>query len=625
MRTSSQTSRNGHISRWAVCVMLWTTLCVGVSEAQIAARNDKVIFELTQPIDNPKNFNWLFTGVRREHGAHQAMYEPLFLFNYKTGALESWLATSITPNKDQDVWTLKLRDDVKWSDSKAGALQPFNAEDVEFTANLILNEGFAPTAYEAVAFRAQVKPDGVKRIDASTVEFTLLRPNPRFALETFGATMFSSLLILPKHIWQNNDPKTYTFYNTDPKMPPAPIGTGPYVLKEIDGKHALWVRNDNWWGAAEIPDPDHPGKKKPVFRPLPAPQALEWDVVDNINDSKTKLGNSDLDTGRPYSLDDLNKVKVTNPKIVGWDSSAPAWNDPCARQLDIYTPAKKLDGSANVWSDANLRKALSLLIDRTALAHDGYRDATVPSTTMFAQYPPMQPFIDEVVKRNYGLPLRPDLAKADKTLTDNGYTKDAADHYYKKSDGAMLGAVLKVDASNAPDVYAANALSAQLNGAGIKIDVKTIPHDTFWGNTIPKGDYDIVYSWLSCGSVAEPFTSMNRYSSRDKPDQQFRAVAFRNTGRWETTAATSYSNEVMELGKKPLGDPGIPALVAHAYKYLDDETPFIPLVQSPTIVPFNTKYWTGWPAKGGDTVPMTGWEGTVRMIHELKRAGPAPP
>jgi peptide/nickel transport system substrate-binding protein len=606
--------------------MLLTSLYTCASQAQIVTRSDKVIFELAQPIDTPSNFNWMFSGVRREHGAHQAMYEPLFLFNYKTGALEPWLAKSIAANKDQNVWTLKLRDDVKWSDSKVSALQPFNAEDVEFTANLILKAGFAPTASEAVAFRAQVKPDGIKRVDASTVEFTLMAPNPRFALETFGATMFSSLLILPKHIWLNKDPNTYTFYNIDSaKGALAPVGTGPYVLKEIDGKHTLWVRNKDWWGAVEIPDPDHPGKKKPVFRSLPAPLALQWDVVDNINDSKTKLKNSDLDLGRTYSLDDFNEVKDSkDAKIVGWDSSSPrAWNDPCARQLDIYTPEKKLDESPNVWSNPELRKALSLLIDRAALAHDGYKDATVPSTTMFAEYPPMQPFIDAVAKAGYGLALKSDPTKADGLLKANGYVM-AADHYYKKA-GVTLGAVLKVDASVASDVDAANALSAQLNAAGVKIDVKTIPHDTFWGNTIPRGDYDIVYSWLSCGSVAEPFTSMNRYTSRDKPEQQFRAVAFRNTGRWETTAAASYSNEVIELGKKPLGDPGIPALVAHAYQYLDKETPFIPLVQSPTIIPFNTKYWTGWPVKGSDTVPMTRWEGTVRIIHELVKAGAPPP
>jgi peptide/nickel transport system substrate-binding protein len=57
-----------------------------------------------------------------------------------------------------------------------------------------------------------------------------------------------------------------------------------------------------------------------------------------------------------------------------------------------------------------------------------------------------------------------------------------------------------------------------------------------------------------------------------------------------------------------------------AYKNLDKEMPFIPLVQSPKITPFNTTYTTGWPTVGGNTVPMHSWAATQRLIHQLKRA-----
>ena len=574
------------------------------------SRSDRVVFELPKPIDDPKNFNWFFPGVRREQGAHQAMFEPLFLFNYRTGALDPWLAKSITPNDKQDVWTLKLRDDVKWSDSKPGQEPPFAADDVVFTANLVLRSNFVPAAYEAVSFRSQVKVDGVKKIDGTTVEFTLNKANPRFALETFGGTMFSSFLIMPQHVWVNQDPTQFPFYSADFS---TPVGTGPYKLKESDKTHTLWVRDDNWWGAKKG------ANGKPVFRPLPEPKELEWLVVDNLTDSKNKLTAGDLDAARPYALDDFNDVKSQNPKIVGWDpSSALAWNDPCARQIDIYTPANKLDGTPNVWSDPSLRKALSLLIDRTRLAHEGYKDTTTPSKTMFAQYEPMNTFINEVVNQGYGVKPTADPAAADALLTSlaSGYAKDPADGYYKKG-GARLAATLKVDSSIAPDVDGANALSEQLNAAGIQIDVKTVPHDEFWGHVVPAHDYDMVYSWLSCGSIAEPFTSMNRYTSNPLPPSDYRAIAFRNTGLWSTSKAASYSNEVMAIGAKALGDNSVPGLVAHAYQYLSDEMPIIPLVQSPTIVPFNTTHWTGWPAAGGDTVPMTNWAQTMRTIHEL--------
>ena len=581
------------------------TVVSAFGHAQAANRTDTVVFELSTPIDDPKNFNWFFPGVRREQGAHQAMFEPLFLFNYRTGALEPWLAKSITPNATQDVWTLELRDDVKWSDGK-----PFTADDVQYTAETVLRSDFVPDAAEAVSFRSQVKSP-IKVVTPHKVEFTLINPNPRFALDTFGGTMFGSFLIMPKHIWLKQDPTDFAFYTANFS---TPVGTGPYKLKESDKTHTLWVRDDNWWGAQKG------ANGKPVFRPLPEPKELEWLFVDSANpaDSKQKLVANTLDAAdamRPYSFEDLNDVKSQNSKIIGWNpSSALAWNDRCARQLDIYTLDKKLDGTPNPWSDLNLRKALSLLVDRTQLAKDGYKGTTTPSKTMFAEYAPMQPFIDEVVKAGYG--TSPSSEQAEAAFASTRYVRDSLGNYYNEKDGTILGATLKVDSDVGPDVDGANALSAQLKATGILIEVKTIRDDEF-GAAVSAGNYDMVYSWLSCGSVAEPVTSMNQYTSKPLPGADFRAIAFQDTGRWSTPAATSYSNEVIAMAAKPLGDPSVPGLVAHAYKYLADEMPFIPLVQSPTIVPFNTTYWTGWPAAGGDTVPMTSWEGTMRTIHEL--------
>jgi peptide/nickel transport system substrate-binding protein len=77
---------------------------------------------------------------------------------------------------------------------------------------------------------------------------------------------------------------------------------------------------------------------------------------------------------------------------------------------------------------------------------------------------------------------------------------------------------------------------------------------------------------------------------------------------------------VQQIEKLPLGNPTIPGLVAKAYKSLADEMPFVPLVQSPTIIPFSTKYWKVWPAAGGDTVPMHSWGAAQRLIHELPKA-----
>ena len=97
-------------------------------------RRKTVIFHIDGGrINAPDQWNPYVPGSRRDHGYHQAMIEPLFMSNLLTGEMEPWLAESMTPNQTLDVWTLKLRDGVKWSDGK-----PFTADDVVFTIDLLL-------------------------------------------------------------------------------------------------------------------------------------------------------------------------------------------------------------------------------------------------------------------------------------------------------------------------------------------------------------------------------------------------------------------------------------------------------------------------------------------------------
>lgn len=697
--------------RRGVCVSTLRRYAIGLLAAggflqSLAAlavdRKDQVIFELPKALEDPPNFNWYFRApngeARRENGALEAMWEPLFLFNYQTGKLDPWLADSLTLNfkansADPDVWTLNLRHDVKWSDGT-----PFTAEDVVFTATMVLK--FDLPALEAVTFRAQV--DHVTLVDNWTVTFTLRKPNPRFGLENFGAPMFGSFLIVPKHIWEpqnfksTEDVRNFKFSN--------PIGTGPYKFEnaattvaestsastaagspvltfgnttgisngmtavDVTSPNAIlngsmvqsvtattvtlnsavrttvgsgdlvhfvsrttsvtWTRDDNWWGAKV-----DPATHKPVFKALPGPLQLVWQVESSPIDSTTHLIANDIDAARPYSFADFTDAKSQNAKIVGWDSALPlAWNDPCARQIEIntqpptnqafidpifrkrYQMASPADPALSI---AKVRQAISYLIDRAKVAHDAYSDTTKPSKTMFAEYGAMKPFVDAVVNANFGLEAIADPAQADSLLNQAGFTKNAADHYYHDAAGAILSATLRVNSSVATDVAAANALGAQLNAAGVKIAVESIPKNEFWGHVVPTGDYQMIYGWMSCGSVGEPYTSMSRYSADNIAALGYRSPGLNNTGRWDTPGEENYSAIVAAFGKQASVDP---TQVVQAYKYLHDEMPFIPVVQSPTIVPFNTTYWIGWPTRGGDTVPMTGWESTLRLLFELKKA-----
>src|SRR5262249_28918326 len=182
-----------------------------------------------------------------------------------------------------------------------------------------------------------------------------------------------------------------------------------------------------------------------------------------------------------------------------------------------------------------------------------------------------------------------------------------------------LAMIIVVNASQTKDVEAAREIARQLTAGGVNASTKEISNAEYWGEAIPKGDFDTALTWLSCGSVAEPYTSLARYAAAAVP-LGVRSPGFNNTGRWSKQAANDYADVVKELGLKVLAPADVQSIVVRAYRYLHDEMPLVPLVQSPRIIPFNTTYWLGWPAKGVPGVPMHSWSSTHRIIHALRKA-----
>ena len=599
------------------------------ARAQQVDRLDTVIFELIKALEAQPNFNWYRHGTRREHGAHQAMWEPLFVLDSATGELKGWLAESIEANGPLDEWTLTLRDGVTWSDG-----EEFDADDVVYTVEMVLREDKLP-AFEAGEMRRALKPNtvdetgatvvnGIEKKDDLTVIFKLAKSDPRFALKHFGGGFFGSFLIMPEHEWRDADVADFAWAD--------PIGTGPYRLKSYGQNEVVWERRTNWWGVGKqlgnMPGP----------ATLPVPTQLIWQYVADEKTSKDLLVANKLDAAREYSKATFEEVRDKNAAIVGWSTQTPpttgagstpapaptptpvneslAWNEPCVRQLEINTKVAP-------WNDWRMRKALSHLIDRKRLAEVGYGETTTPSKTMFVEYGAMKPYIDAVISAGFELSAQAEISKAEPLLAEAGYKKEA-DGIYRKGDEA-LSAVITVNESIVKDREAARDLEAQLDAAGLTARLELVSNENYWGRDIPTGNYELAYGWLSCGSIAEPYTSMARYRMTNVPPVGAHSRSFNNTGRWDTDMNKAYEVTLDKIEALPLDDPTIPDLVTEAYAHLDAEMPFIPLVQTPRIIPFNTTHWTGWPSAAAGGVPMHNWGSAHMMIHALEKAPPPPP
>lgn len=571
-------------TRFGASIVIVAALA-GQALAQDVAREDTVIFDLDRTIKDPENFNWFTPGTKRMHGAHQAMWEPLFILNYATGELDPWLGETITANDANDQFTMKIRGGVEWSDGEA-----FDADDVVFTVNMALtNEEIS--SREAATVKAQVA--SVEKVDDLTVVFNLTSPNPRFAVENFGVRIFGSFLIMPEHIWAGQDPAT--FANADP------IGTGPYTFTSSATNRAIWDRNDNWWGA------------KTGFQDLPEPKRLIWLETGGEESRAQLMVSNQLDAAQNVSLGTFEAIQAQNPKVIAWYEDFPyAVADPCARQLEINTTIAP-------WDNINMRKAVATIIDRSQIVNVALEGSTVASDTMFAQYGSMAPFIDAVKEAGHGLSDKGDAAAGQALIEAEGYTK-GSDGIYEK-DGEDLSVAIHVNSASTEYTKTIDVIVEQLTRAGISAKAVPVENGVFWGEVLPFGAYEMSYSWLSCGSVNEPWASMGRYTVKDVVPVGERSPGFNNTSRWDTEGAAAYSAIVDEIGTKSLGDPSVPGMVAEAYQYLDAEVPFIPLVQSAKLLPMNTTYWEGWPtSENYYNHPFFWWNHTHQIIHNLTKA-----
>ena len=579
-------------------VAKWITgllLVVGLAFAQDLPRAETVIFDIDGGnVQAPTNFNWMVPGTARNQGMHQAVWEPLFILNYETGEIMPYLGTAFTPNETLDVWTLTLRDGVKWADGEA-----FNADDVVFTLNLLLND---ETSSLGGAADMQQWVSSVEKVDDLTVTFNLKAPNPRFQLDYWSVKIWGGIIILPEHVWAGQDPFTFEFYDPEQGWP---LGTGPYKLTSASPTRFTYERDDNWWGAeAGIPEMGIEG--------LPAPKYLVWEVT-GAEENKVQLASQgELDSIMDVTLGGFEAMVGNNPNIVAWFDAMPfVWLDPCPRQLSFNTAVAP-------WDDKALRNAVALIIDRQEIIDVAYEGTTIPSQTMYVEYGGLMPYIEAITDAGMTLSTTADVEGGQALIEGAGWTMGGSGFYEK--DGQTLAIEIQTHEAFIEKQRIAAVVVEQLRSAGIDASTRNVAGAT-WDDNKRFGNYSAVMDWDACGSINEPWASMNRYTNAFYKPVGEAVNGGNNHVRWSGEANDAYSAIVEEIGVLPLGDPAITDKVVEAYRYLYDEMPFIPITQARKLVPFDTTYWTGWPtAENNYNHPATWWMSTHQIIHNLEPA-----
>ena len=173
-------------------------------------------------------------GLRRRlsTGLHQLALDTFWYIDPNAGVdgvIHNSLAAGPPEyNDDFSEMTVFLRQGIYWSDGVE-----FTSADVVYTVESQIEH---PGATWSGAFSTNV--ESVQAIDDYTVRFILKAPNSRF--QSVFSVRWNAAWIIPKHIFENEDPTTFEFN--------PPVSLGPYTLHSYDpnGSWHIWERRPDW-------------------------------------------------------------------------------------------------------------------------------------------------------------------------------------------------------------------------------------------------------------------------------------------------------------------------------------------------------------------------------------------
>ena len=134
-------------------------------------------------------------------------------------------------SEDGKYYTFYLRQDVMWHPKEGEEPAPFTADDVVFTYNIMMH----PKTITSMKVRYEFI-ESVTKMDDYTVQFTLKRP-------ILNALAKFSFKVIPQH-----GPANPEFLSREDPFVQKPIGTGPYLLKNITAdREVILVANEDYF------------------------------------------------------------------------------------------------------------------------------------------------------------------------------------------------------------------------------------------------------------------------------------------------------------------------------------------------------------------------------------------
>jgi peptide/nickel transport system substrate-binding protein len=302
----------------------------------------------------PRSFNRLVARDRTSNLVSLLVHDRLVRINLATQQVEPALAERWSLSADGRRWTLHLRRGVRFSDG-----QPFTAADVLFSLRAVYDSATGSPLADSLLVGG--RPLEASALDASTVVITAPAPfGP-------GVRILDNLPVLPRHrlepfLAEGRLREAWGLTTPLDEM----AGLGPFVLREyVPGERLIFARNPHYW------ERDEDGA------PLPRLDRLVLLVVPDQNAEMLRLeaGEVDLVTGevRPDDLAAVRRLAAAG-RLRLFDLGVGL--DPEFFWFNL-TPGG-VPANRRWLQGRELRQAISLGVDRQAMADTVYQGAAVP-------------------------------------------------------------------------------------------------------------------------------------------------------------------------------------------------------------------------------------------------------
>ncbi len=532
---------------------------LSLGELKDVAREDTVTMAWSMNAPIGSTSPWSLPGYTSQEG-NNMMWEGLSYFQIFADKELPWLAESMVYNDDFTELTINVNPVAKWSDGV-----PVTAEDVAFTFEGQLE--LTTNNYHA-SFVQFV--ENIEVVDDHTVVLTFNQPAPRFKFEVLTLKFDTGINIVPAHVLGEVD--DVTTFAGGLEMPHS----GPYTTVSWDNSQKILDLREDWW-AVEAGLIEEPDAKRLVYTNIGGQVGQGMEIV------AQRVVNNELDTALDFRSSIIASILEQNPEVTTHTGSEAPYG-----YLDWWPNSLWVNTLVDPYSDARVRRAMSLALDRDLIDEIVYEGAPVTTIFPFPLYPGLvnfvesdavQALIEEFEPRKY------DLDASAALMEEAGFTMNSDDLWEK--DGATVNATIHafegIHSNTAP------VLEEMLLRAGFDASVN-------FGTDAYQNMADGVaglYHFGHGASLVDPYAALELFHGRFSESIGTSA----GNNRFSRYSNPEYDALLDEMAPLASDDPRFLELAAQALGVYWAEQIDIPVIQWLHRIAYNQHYWTNWPTE----------------------------